>query len=506
MTSFDLLAVIALVTLAFGVLMVGVANDAVNFLNSAIGAKAAKLRTILIVSGIGLIIGATFSDGIIEVARNGIFNPSFFTAHEAILIFTAVAITDIVLLDVYSTFGLPTSTTVSVVFELFGAALVLALVMTGNLTEAWAAINSDSAVKIITSILLSIGIAFIVGILVQFVTRLLFTFHYEKRMKSWGFLWSGIALTSLMFFILIKGGAHASFITDNTKDFIHANVLSILGVMFVFFSVLSFILIKMGTNMLKVIILIGTGALAMAFAGNDLANFIGVSVAGVNAFLGADLSDKLPTPTWTLLAAGIMMTITIFTSNKARTVVNTSVNLGSHGKNVTNDWQSNVFADKLVKIASFFYDMILKLIPSGIHKWLSHRWEGGHIITEGDERKDHDLIRASVILMVSSALISYATSQKLPLSTTYVTFIVAMGASLADGAWTKACAPSRLSGVAIVISGWFMTAFMAFTMAGIAVTTLYYAGSYGLGLLVVGVVFSVYKLFRIHKKREAAVS
>ena len=270
MTSFDLLAVIALVTLAFGDLMVGVANDAVNFLNSAIGAKAAKLRTILIVSGIGLIIGATFSDGIIEVARNGIFNPSFFTAHEAILIFTAVAITDIVLLDVYSTFGLPTSTTVSVVFELFGAALVLALVMTGNLTEAWAAINSDSAVKIITSILLSIGIAFIVGILVQFVTRLLFTFHYEKRMKSWGFLWSGIALTSLMFFILIKGGAHASFITDNTMDFIHANVLSILGVMFVFFSVLSFILIKMGTNMLKVIILIGTGALAMAFAGNDL--------------------------------------------------------------------------------------------------------------------------------------------------------------------------------------------------------------------------------------------
>ena len=499
MNSFDLFAVIALVILAFGDLMVGVANDAVNFLNPAIGAKAAKLKTILLVSSVGMIIGATFSDGIIEVARKGIFNPDFFTAHEAILIFTAVAITDIILLDFYSTFGLPTSTTVSIVFELFGAALVLAIAMTGSFSEAWTAINSSSAVKIIIGIVLSVGIAFVVGLIIQFVTRLVFTFHYEQKMRKFGFAWAGIALSCLTFFILVKGGEHASFFPGDLKGFISANVWTVLGGMFVLFSAISYLLIKANVNVLKVIILVGTGALAMAFAGNDLANFIGVSVAGVNAFLGADLSGKLPTPTWVLLGAGLVMTFTVFTSKKSRTVVTTSVNLGSHEKDVLKQWKSNFLAEKIVDGTI----LLLKLIPQNIKSWISKRWEGKHLIAEGDERKAHDLIRASVILMVSAALISYATSQKLPLSTTYVTFIVAMGASLADGAWDRTCAPSRLAGIATVISGWFVTAFMAFIGAGISVAVLYFAGSYGLGLLVIGVGLGISKLLRVHKRREA---
>ncbi len=501
MGTFELLAIIALVALAAGNLFVGVTNDAVNFLNSAIAAKAAPRKIILLAASIGVLIGATFSDGIIEVARKGIFHPTFFTAHEAIIVFTAVAIADIILLDLYSTFGLPTSTTVSIVFELFGAALVMAFwKVGGNFDAAWEAINSASAMKIILGILLSVGVAFMLGLIVQFITRILFTFDYKSRLKSWGFLWCGVALTSLMFFLLLKGGKHASFMTDDVQAWVSTHTLLILGSCFVVFSLLSLVLIKARVNILKMIILIGTGALALAFAGNDLANFIGVSVGGVHAFLGSDLADKLPTPNWVLLSAGIIMMISIFISKKANTVVNTSINLASHDKHAMNDWKRNIIAEKVSEIMVFCFQMITSLIPKRIRKWIMSRWN--HKTEDEEERCAFDLIRASVNLMVAAAVISYATSYKLPLSTTYVTFMVVMGTSLADGAWGRDCAPSRITGVLTVISGWFMTAFFAFILAGITVTVLNFTHTYGLVFLSLLVVFLIYKLLHVHDKRH----
>ena len=499
MGIFELLAIIALIALAAGNLFVGVTNDAVNFLNSAIATKAASRKVILIVSSIGVIIGATFSDGIIEVARKGIFHPTFFTPQEAILVFTAVAIADIILLDLYSTFGLPTSTTVSIVFELFGAALVMAFWKVGTFDGAWEAINSSSAMKIILGILLSVGVAFLIGLVVQFISRLIFTFDYKQRLQKFGFLWCGAALTSLMFFLLLKGSKHAAFMTDAVKAWIDANTLTVLGVSFVAFSLLSYILIKSKVNILKVIILIGTGSLALAFAGNDLANFIGVSVGGVHAYLGSDLADQLPTPIWVLAGAGTVMMISIFTSKKANTVLSTSINLASHEKDAIKDWAANAFSRRLTKIVTFFYELVLVLMPRKAQQWMAQRWnhEPGK-----DEKTAFDLMRASVNLMVAAAVISYATSHKLPLSTTYVAFMVAMGTSLADGAWGRHCAPSRITGVLTVISGWFMTAFFAILMAGFTVTVLYFANIYGLIGLVLLVIFMIYKLAHIHDKRD----
>lgn len=499
MLSFGVVAVVLLVILAFFDLIVGVVNDAVNFLNSAIGSKVTSRRVILIFAAIGILIGATFSDGIIEVARKGIFSPEYFTSAEALILFTAVAFADIILLDLYSTFGLPTSTTVSVVFELFGAALVLAFWKMGGITEAWMVINTASAMKIVIGILLSICIAFSAGLIVQFLSRLVFTFDYKERFKKWGGVWSAVALTCLLFFILLKGGKHATFMTSDVKAWIAENTKVILGGLFAFFLVLSQILIKFRINVLKIIVLIGTASLAMAFAGNDLANFIGVSVAGTHAFLGADLAGKLPTPTWVLLLAGAVMVFAIFTSKKARTVTNTEVTLASHEKHVKDHWKTNVFAERFTKIFYSIFRAAIWILPARFKAWFAKRWEK----TDEAEGRAFDLIRASVNLMVSAAVISYATSKKLPLSTTYVTFMVAMGTALADKAWGHDCAPSRILGVFVVVGGWFVTALMAFTMAGITVSILYFAQTYGLIFMALVVSFIVYKLHHLHERRRA---
>ncbi|PIR55433.1 inorganic phosphate transporter [Candidatus Peregrinibacteria bacterium CG10_big_fil_rev_8_21_14_0_10_36_19] len=501
MPSFEILAIIVLVIMACGDLIAGVVNDAVNFLNSAIGAKVSTRKTIMMVAAVGILIGATFSDGIIEVARKGIFHPEFFTITEVIMVFTAVAITDLILLDLFSTFGLPTSTTVSVVFELLGGALFLAYLKTSDLDIAWTAINSESAMKIITGILLSIAVAFSVGLIVQFITRLIFSFNYKKRMEKFGFLWSGIALTCLLFFILLKGGSNASFLTADSKKWIAENTQIILGWSFAAFSVISFILIKARVNILKLIILIGTGSLAMAFAGNDLANFIGVAVGGVYAYLGADLTGNLATPTWVLLLAGIIMTVAMFVSKKAETVTKTQINLASHGNNAINQWKTNKFFEKVSKGIIYVISSGKYVLPKRIRTWLHEKWELEH--NDETEKADFDLLRGSVNLMVAAALISFATSQKLPLSTTYVTFMVAMGTALADGAWGKDCAPSRVVGVLAVVSGWFMTSIMAMLMTGITVSVIFYLQSAGLAVMVVTAALIVYKLSRVHKKRSA---
>lgn len=499
--TFELLAVITLVILALGSLMVGVVNDAVNFLNSAIGAKAAPKKIIMAVAALGVIIGATFSDGIIEVARKGIFHPEFFTLHEAIIIFTAAIIANIILLDLFSTFGLPTSTTVSIVFALFGAALATALLKVGDWDMAWEAINSSSAMKIIMGILLSVALAFAIGVVAQFITRLIFTFNYGRRFKRWGFLWSGIALSALVFFILLKGGKHATFMTDDLQAWISTHTLTIMAYSFLFFSVLSFILIRLKVNVLKFIILIGTGSLAMAFAGNDLANFIGVTVAGVNAYLGADLAGKLPTPTWVLLVAGAVMVFALYTSKKSKTVIRTEINLASHEKDVVNSWRAGIFSEKLTQVITFSFDWIGRVLPKKVREWITGRFKRRAHWDDGEKRA-YDLMRASVNLMVAAAVISYATSHKLPLSTTYVTFMVAMGTSLADGAWDRSCAPARITGVLTVVSGWFLTAIVILLLSAVTATILFVAEGYGLMTLLVLLAFIVYKLLHIHDKRE----
>ena len=382
MISFELLAIICLVALAVGNLIVGVVNDAVNFLNSAIGAKVCSRKVLMLIASVGIIIGATFSDGIIEVARKGIFHPEFFSLQEVIIICTAVAVSDLLLLDLYSTLGLPTSTTVSVVFELLGAALILAFWKIGDFDQAWEAINSASAIKIIVGILFSIGIAFTVGLIAQFITRLIFTFDYKSRLKKWGFLWSGMALSCLLFFLLIKGGKHANFMTVEIKEWITTHVTLILGLSFIIFSIISYVLIKTRANILKIIVLIGTAALAMAFAGNDLANFIGVSVGGVYAYVGANLSGTLPTPTWVLILAGVVMSISMAFSQKARTVTNTTVNLASHEKHVMNCWKVNGGFKKLSEFIILIFRFIIWPIPKKVRHWIALRLDRSEIKNE----------------------------------------------------------------------------------------------------------------------------
>ncbi len=501
--NFELLAIITLIVFAVGDLIVGVVNDAVNFLNSAIGSRVASRKTILLVACVGIVIGTTFSDGIIEVTRKGIFNPQFFTTTEVIIVFTAVAFTDIILLDLYSTFGLPTSTTVAVVFELMGAAFMMALLKMKDLDAVWAVINSASALKIITSILLSVGIAFIAGLITQFVTRLIFTFDYKEKIKRWGFLWSGVAMTALVFFILLKGSEHATFMTPKLQSFITSNTYIMLIISIVVFSISSAILLRLKVNILKVIVLTGTAALAMAFAGNDLANFIGVAVAGVHAFTGANLSSTLPTPSWVVILAGIIMSAALIKSQKAQTVSRTEVNLASHEKQVMQQWKKNMLSENFVKCIFFLYGLLLYCIPQSVQKWICSRWSRPKKQTEASA---FDLIRAGVNLMVAAILISYATSQKLPLSTTYVTFMVAMGTALADGAWTRECGPSRINGIIIVVGGWFVTAFLAFFATAIVIPVLYYFKLYGLLLLLAFVSFAVYNLYHLHIKRNGTMS
>jgi phosphate/sulfate permease len=501
MISFEFALVISLGVLAFGDLIVGVVNDAVNFLQSAIGSRVASRRVVFIAAGIGLLFGALFSDGIIEVARKGIFHPGFFGTTEVIMVFAAVAITDILLLDLYSTYGLPTSTTVSVVFELLGAALVMALWKSGwDFDGAWDAVNSASALRIITGILLSIAVAFTAGLIVQFFSRLFYTFDFARQHKRWGFIWCGFALSALLFFILLKGGKHAVFMTQGVEAWIKGNITLLLMGSFVFFSTVSFVLIRMKVKLLTLIILIGTASLAMAFAGNDLANFIGVSIAGISAFFGAELEGTLVTPWWVLSGAGVVMMIALYRSKKANSVISTGVDLSSKNKQVLNNWKPGKFTKVFVALNLFVWDLLMKFVPRRVRDWVGGRWEATDHHKNGDH--DYDLVRAGVNLMVAAAVISFATSLKLPLSTTYVTFMVAMGTSLADGAWDRECAAHRVHGVMMVIGGWFVTAAGAFVAAGVVVSVLHLLRGYGLMLMIVSVVAIVWKLSKVHAGRE----
>ncbi len=505
-------------------LMVGVSNDAVNFLNSSVGSRVAPRHTIMIVASLGILAGVTFSSGMMEVARKGIFHPKFFIMPELITIFLAVMITDILLLDLFNTFGLPTSTTVSIVFELLGAAIAVSIVKISQSGQGMMAladyINTGKALAIISGILLSVGIAFACGAIAQFATRLLFTFDYTKRIRRYGGLWGGLALTMITYFILIKGSKGASFMTPEMVAWVKGHTWTIIGGGFIGFAVL-FQLLMMTTkiNILKPIVLAGTFALAMAFAANDLVNFIGVPLAGFHTFTLANasadpltvsmagLQKKIHTNTFFLLTAGAIMVATLWLSRKARTVTKTEVNLGRQDEGLER-FDSSQLSRIIVRMVTGLTDTISRVCPEPLRVWTKRRFSNTDIqpVPGYDGTiPDFDLLRASVNLMVASALVAWATSMKLPLSTTYVTFMVAMGTSLADRAWGLESAVYRVTGVLTVVGGWFFTAFSAFTVALTFAFVLMYLNKWVAILLLLTVAgLVILRNFKIHTRREKA--
>ncbi|MDJ0721666.1 MAG: inorganic phosphate transporter [Desulfobacterales bacterium] len=518
-----IVAVLVLFAIAIMDLMVGVSNDAVNFLNSSVGSRVAPRHVIMIVASLGILAGVTFSSGMMEVARKGIFHPRLFLMPELITIFLAVMLTDVVLLDLFNTFGFPTSTTVSIVFELLGAAIAVSLFKIfesgQSLLDLAHYINTGKALAIISGILLSVGIAFVCGAVAQYLTRLLFTFNYEKRLKRYGGLWGGLALSMIVYFILIKGSKGASFMGAETVAWIKTHTLTILGGSFLCFAAL-FQALTMATriNILKPIVLVGTFALAMAFAANDLVNFIGVPLAGFHAMMLAKasaspltasmdaLQKAVQTPTIFLLVAGGIMVATLWVSRKARTVTKTEVSLGRQDEGLER-FDSSQMSRVVVRMFSRIAEVGRQIAPAAVNRWIKRRFDtANYEPAPGFDGTipDFDLLRASVNLMVASALVSWATSMKLPLSTTYVTFMVAMGTSLADRAWGLESAVYRVTGVMMVIGGWFFTALMAFSVSLTFAFVIKYFKGAGVFLLLMVAGYVIFRNFKIHGRREKA--
>ncbi len=486
-----ILMLIALAVLAIVDLVVGVSNDAVNFLNSAIGSKAISVRNIMIIASVGVFFGAVSSSGMMEVARKGIFNPSMFVFQDVMYIFMAVMITDILLLDVFNSLGMPTSTTVSIVFELLGSAVVIALIKitqndTQSLAAIWQYINYSTASNIILGILLSVVVAFTVGAIVQYFSRVIYSFNFESRPAYINSLFGGFAITAITYFIIIKGLKGTQFY-GNLKGYLDGNTLEIIGVSFIIWTIVSHLITKIfKLNILVLIIGIGTFSLAMAFAGNDLVNFIGVPIAALNSyeawskafsisgtspelFSMGSLAKKVPSNIWLLLLAGAIMVVTLWTSSKAQNVIKTGIDLSRQGEG-HEKFQPNNLSRVVVRFAMFLNTGVNYLIPNKTQNFINEKFEKPIVRLPKDktfEMPAFDLVRASVNLIMASVLISIATSMKLPLSTTYVTFMVAMGTSLADRAWGRESAVYRVAGVLNVIGGWFLTAIIAFVAAGI---------------------------------------
>ena len=516
---------VALLALAITDLVVGVSNDAINFLNSAIGSKAVSMRTILIVASIGVAIGAIFSSGLMEVARKGIFLPQQFYFEEIMIIFMAVMITDVLLLDFFNSIGLPTSTTVSIVFELLGAAVSIAVIKIykdGNDLSLLASyINTSKATEIIIGILMAVVIAFIVGLVVQYISRLIFSFQFERKMKYVGSIFGGASLTAILYFILIKGLKSVPYLSEDTLTYINENTLIIILIGFVFFSIISQLLMSLfKLNILRVIIVIGTFALALAFAGNDLVNFIGVPIAAWQSYnlwetayqssgtlpsemLMSGLSGSVPTPEFLLIIAGGVMVVTLWFSSKAKAVVETGVNLARQGDGVER-FEPNWLSRSIVRYSVMFSGAVSTAMPKAIKNKIDKKFEKPehHTRSKRLDAPAFDMVRASVNLVVASILISIGTNLKLPLSTTYVTFMVAMGSSLADRAWDRESAVYRVAGVLNVIGGWFVTALVAFTAAAIFACIIYYGGTIALAILIILAVVLVVRSGIIHSRKS----
>ena len=509
--------VVFLFILAIFDLVVGVSNDAVNFLQSAVGAKAASFKTILFIAGIGVFIGAALSNGMMDIARHGIYQPEHFYFAEIMCILLAVMLTDVVLLDVFNTMGMPTSTTVSMVFELLGGTFALALfkVYGSDTLQLGDLINTDKALSVIMAIFVSVAIAFFFGMLVQWIARIVFTFNYKKKMKYSIALFGGIAATSIIYFMLIKGLKDSSFMTSDNKHWIQENTGMLILYCFIFFTVLMQILHWLKVNIFKVVVLMGTFALAMAFAGNDLVNFIGVPLAGYSSFVdytangmsvGPDgflmtsLLGPAKTPWYFLFGAGAIMVYALCTSKKAHNVIKTSVNLSRQDEG-EETFGSTPIARTLVRFSMGMANGISKIMPESSKRWINTRFQKDEaIIADGAA---FDPVRASINLVMAGLLIALGTSLKLPLSTTYVTFMVAMGTSLADRAWGRDSAVYRITGVLSVIGGWFITAGAAFTICFLVTSIIYLGGTTAIIALIGLAVFMLIRSQIMYKRRKA---
>lgn len=499
-------------------LLVGVSNDAVNFMNSAVGAKVARYRTIIIVAAVGVFAGAILSNGMMDIARHGIFQPSNFSFYEIMCILLAVMVTDVVLLDVFNTLGLPTSTTVSMVFELLGGTFILAILkIIGDETGLLSLgdmMNTEKALSVIMGIFLSVAIAFIAGTLVQYISRIIFSFNYKKRL-SWTIgIFGGISVTSLSYFVLIKGLKSAPFMSAESLAWIDQNTTLLVAGCFIFFTLLMQILHWCKVNVFRIIVLLGTFALALAFAGNDLVNFIGVPLAGFSAytdyvansngagihdFMMSSLMSSAKTPAIFLFASGIIMVYALATSKKAKNVIKTSVDLARQEEG-DEMFGSSALARTIVRRATAINEFMVKVIPAGMRRWIDSRFNKDEVILENGAA--FDMVRAAVNLVLSGLLIIIGTTMKLPLSTTYVTFIVAMGSSLADRAWGRESAVYRITGMLSVIGGWFITAFVAFTICALVTAIMFYTSFVGMFIFICVAVFLLVRSNIKYSKKE----
>lgn len=501
-------------------LMVGVSNDAVNFMNSAVGAKAAKFTTIIAIAAVGVFIGAATSNGMMDIARHGIFQPEYFSFYDVMCIFLTVMVADVVILDIFNSLGLPTSTTISMVFELLGATFTLATIKIATadpslLLDYGMLINTEKALSVILAIFLSVAIAFIAGTVVQYLSRLIFSFNYTKNLKYTIALYGGIAFTAIAYFSLVKGLKDSTFAAD-VKHLLNDNGMLIIIGLFVFFTILSQLLHILKVNVLKLIVFAGTFSLALAFAGNDLVNFIGVPLAALDSyqdyvanasgvapedFIMTSLRSSASTHWGFLLGAGAIMVYALITSKKAHNVIKTSTDLSRQGAG-DEMFGSSSMARMIVRRSIPIGEAVMKHIPANVRNWIDTRFQKDEaILAEGAA---FDLVRASVNLVLAGLLIIMGTSLKLPLSTTYITFIVAMGTSLADRAWARESAVFRITGVLSVIGGWFITAFSAFTLAALVALVVYYGGVYAMYAMVGLVIFVLWRSNKAFKKHEAA--
>lgn len=490
METIYLCIVVFLLCLAVFDLFVGVSNDAVNFLNSAVGAKVAKFRTVLIIASVGVAVGAVMSSGMMDVARHGIMSPNNYSFHEVMTIFLAVMVTDVIILDMFNTLGMPTSTTVSLVFELLGGTFVLAtikMIGDGSLTYG-DLLNTDKALSVIIAIFVSVAIAFFFGIVVQWISRIIFTFNYKKHSRYTIAIFGGIAFTALAYFIFLQGLGKSPYIEASVREWITENTQMLLVYTFIGSTLIMEVLHLMRVNVFKFVVLMGTFALAMAFAGNDLVNFIGVPLAGLDSyndfmanangasadsFLMTSLMESAKTPPIYLIAAGVVMIIAMATSKKAHNVIKTSVDLSRQDEG-DEMFGSSRAARSIVRATQDADSVIKRYIPQRLKQWIDSRFNKNEVeLTDGAA---FDIVRAAVNLVLASMLITIGTNYKLPLSTTYVTFMVAMGSSLADRAWSRESAVFRVTGVLSVIGGWFITAGAAFAACAIVCLLMFYGG------------------------------
>lgn len=538
MNTFYLGIVLFLIVLAIFDLVVGVSNDAVNFLNSAIGAKVARFRTVLLTAAIGVFVGAAMSNGMMDVARHGIMMPEYYSFYDVMCVLLAVMVTDVILLDIFNTLKMPTSTTVSMVFELLGGAFAIALIaIKSGATDAGGALlslgdllNTEKALSVIFGIFLSVPIAFTFGLLVQWIARLVFSFTYRVNGTTTDVtgdmgsltgsslkigIFAGIAVTSIIWFLLINGLKSSSFMTQDTKDLIYAGRWWIWGGGIVVFSLVSTILSAFKIPVLKFVVLLGTFSLAMAFAGNDLVNFVGVPLTGLDAYRDfmtngngdassyqmTSLMGSAQTPTLFLILAGLIMVLALFFSKKAQSVVKTSVDL-SRQDDGDEMFGSSAVARVLVRNTQKVATAVSNIIPRPVSRWIDSRFNAdAAVLPEGAA---FDNIRAAVNLVLAGLLVAFGTSMKLPLSTTYVTFMVAMGSSLADRAWSRECAVFRITGVLSVIGGWFITAGAAFIMCYLITNLLHFGAFVAMALAILVTVLLLIRSNMKFKDKEAS--